>query len=174
MIQAEAKRTVCMRHSQNVCIRTVFLADINDVYADGLNDSEVTKYLTGRNKRYTHDQVKQYVLEQTNDLNCNLFGLFIDDELQGTSRVHDIDLRKSSAWLGIALFNKKLQGKGYATILLENVVNYLFHELCIASIFSGILVENHISKKLFRRVGFKSCGIDPSFPSREIWVRNKQ
>jgi len=82
-----------------------------------------------------------------------LFGLFIDDVLRGTSRLHDIS--SESAYIGIALFDRSIWGQGWATRMIRKIVRFAIGSLGLKKVLAGIEKENIASQGAFNKAGFR-------------------
>jgi RimJ/RimL family protein N-acetyltransferase len=145
--------------------------DITDLYVNGLNDPEVNRYLSGPRREYqTHDTVRAFVAANAAAADAILFGLFIDQELRGTVRLHDVS--HASAYVGLAFFDKRIWGKGWAKLAIKRVCRFAFDDLRVASIFAGVHDANEASRRSFQRVGFRSLqqGIDDEGRAYTVWV----
>ena len=138
----------------NNYLRPLLENDITLQYVDGLNDSEVNRFLTGpRQQRQTIDTVKHLVCLNRNATDGVLFGLFVDDTFRGTVRLHDIN--PEIAFLGLALFDKSIWGMGWGRRVIKAVTDFARNELKIKMVIAGIENENIASQKAFAAVGYK-------------------
>lgn len=145
--------------------------DITDLYVNGLNDPEVNRFLSGPRKEHqTRETVRAFVAANAAASDAILFGVFVDRELRGTVRLHDIS--DASAYVGLAFFDKRIWGKGWAKQAINRVCEYAFDDLKIAKIFAGVHDANEASRRAFQGVGFHSIqqGVDDEGRAYTVWV----
>jgi RimJ/RimL family protein N-acetyltransferase len=139
-------------------LRPLQPSDVTDEYVEGLNDTEVNRYLVSvRQYRQTRDTVQDFVVSNLESPASILFGIFIRDHdtpLVGTVRVSEMDLFHYSAVVGICLFAKRAWKKGYACEAVRMVKDYLFENRCFHYLEAGVYAENRDSIRLFTRAGF--------------------
>ena len=128
--------------------------DVTDLYVTGLNDPDVNRFLTGpRKETQTMDTVRAFVAEDEVSDVAILFGLFVEGVLRGTIRLHDVGA--SSAFIGLAFFDKRIWGRGWAKRAILRVCAFAFDEVGIDHIFAGVHDANEGSKRAFEWVGFR-------------------
>jgi RimJ/RimL family protein N-acetyltransferase len=165
------KDRITIHVSQGMTIRIVTSDDTNQDYYDTLRDHNAVRYMVTNHQKHDFSSIKEYVTNQLyTDNNNYLFGLYKDDYLMATSRVHDIE--KGNAWQGILVF-KKFQGQGNGHSLVANVSDYILKNFELSSVSAGILKENVISKNLFRSCGFIHRKDDPHYEGRQIWIKER-
>ncbi len=139
--------------NDEIVIRTLTEEDVTQDYVDGINDNAVNLYLVGaRIKNQTFDDVRSFVRLNENDKHGHLFGLFIDNILRGTCRLHEIT--ELSAYLGIAIFDRSIWGKSYGTSLIQAVSHFGIRCLNLKRIEALIHEENVASIKAFEKANF--------------------
>lgn len=57
------------------------------------------------------------------------------------------------------LIDRKYQNRGYGRKALELGIVYLKERFCANEIYTGVLPENHVAKKLYLSVGFAETGL---------------
>lgn len=166
------KSDIEIRLDESSLIRVVLSNDVNNIYINGLNNSKMTQYLETGNTKYTSELVKEYVEKNLHDPFSILFGLFINNELQGTSRLHDIDFVNRQARIGIAIFNSSLHGNGFAPRILTAIIEYAMKTIGLNTVSAGIYNDNIASQKAFKKAGFKLMHVYPE-NNRQIWAIKK-
>src|SRR5690606_13611777 len=126
--------------SDNAYLRPLTVKDICNEYVDGLNDPVVQQYLVlVRRPKQTYITVKKYVNFHIENHKNILFGLFIDNGLRGTVRMHDIDLTQhKSAWIGITIFDRDYWKKGWGSCAISAVTEFGKKKLNLDCIYAGI------------------------------------
>lgn len=153
--------------SDSIYLSPLRVEDITDEYVNGLNDTEVNRFLLNvRQSCQTRESVKIYVRSNMEHTKNILFGIFIKGDtkpLVGTVHVSELDFFHFSAYVGICLFAKRAWKKGYALQSLKMVKDYLFGSLGLHYLEAGVYAKNRNGINLFINAGF----------SESYRVRNK-
>lgn len=139
-------------------IRTLQIKDITSEYINGLNDTEVNRFLVNvRLEKQTEKTVKDFTEKNLISDDSVLLGIFVKDgnKLIGTIRISNISYFHYLCSIGICIFNKNYWGKNYAFEALRKVAKFIFDELKLHYIEAGVYKENIASIKLFKKAGFK-------------------
>jgi RimJ/RimL family protein N-acetyltransferase len=149
--------TLLLPLSPTAYLRPIDVGDVTDAYVDGLNDPVVHRFLAApRKTRQTRETVEAFVRHNIADANAIVFGVFVDGRLVGTSRVHDINRSGSptSAYIGLALFDRRVWGQGLGTMVMGAVVAYC-HERLGLDVVRGVTDRNNtVSRAMLRRTGY--------------------
>jgi len=144
--------------NKRIYLRPLRVEDVTDEYINGLNDSEVNRYLVNVRKNVqTRESVEKFVHSNMENPSSILFGIFLKDRAEpliGTVRVSEIDFFHYTASVGVCLFAKQKWKKGYALQAVKMVKNYLFEVLCLHYLEAGANAHNKDSINLFIRAGF--------------------
>ena len=138
----------------NSFLRPLRIEDVDEIYMDALNNSKIRRWIafTSKNKA-SLESIRSYVLQNLNDPGSVLFGFYLEKKLSGTVRLHNIFSTKPQ--IGIAIFDLKIWGKSWATVILHAVAKFAFTELELKSIYAGIDRKNIGSIKAFGKAGFE-------------------
>jgi len=145
-------------YSERVYLRTLKKSDVTDDYVEGLNDTEVNKFLVNvRLRKQTKKIVSEFVLYNLRSPHDILLGVFLKkgNIFVGTIRIGDISSFHYLCTIGICFFNKRYWGKGYASEALNKACECVFKKLKLHYIEGGVYEDNYASMKLFKRAGFK-------------------
>ena len=143
--------------AENAFLRVVGVADATQPYVDGLNDPRVYRFMTAtRRSRQTMDLVRAYIRANEEDEKSKLFGLYIDDQLRGTVRLHAIGAEPGTAHIGITIFDPDYWGQGWARRAIHSAVHHGFDDLGLTRVYAGVYADNISSQKAFAHAGF-SC-----------------
>ncbi len=146
--------------ADNGFLRPLDVGDVTSAYVDGLNDPDVNRFMvTVRKQRQDEDMVKAYVAADRDREDAILFGVFIDDGLRGTVRIHHMDRATGIAHVGIVLFDRAYWGGGWGSRALRAATEFGLRSLGLNRIVGGIYEANAASQKSFSRAGFRH---DPS------------
>src|SRR5260370_22360467 len=111
-----------MKKLDKIVGERIFLEPLNPEnfssdYASWMQNQEVLRYLTGRTKAYSHQELKDYIIKM-NESDANyFFGIFLKrGNLHiGNIKIGSIDPMHQFADIGLLIGNKNEWGKGYAT-----------------------------------------------------------
>lgn len=147
------KSNLVINISKDSYMRPIGERDVTNRYVDGLNDIEVNRFLVGpRSQKQTFDTVINYVNQNWNSNDAILFGFFVEDELRGTVRLHDI--KNNTAYIGIAIFDKKIWGHGWGKKIIKAVTKYAINKLDLDVLIAGVENENYASQNIFSESGY--------------------
>lgn len=128
--------------------------DITQAYIDALNDKDRVQYMTSLKEKTSFEDAVQYVNENNQSPDSFLFGIFENDDLLGTTRLHDIDRANKNAWVGIFIFKNDPGKKGLGTSVIQKITDYAFDEQGLKTVRAGIFLENKASAGAFSKAGF--------------------
>ena len=143
--------------NDRIYLRPLRIEDITGEYVQGLNDTEVNRYLEVRRNVQTRESVEKFVISNMEDPSGILFGIFIKNSREpfiGTIRAHGIDFFHYTASVGICVFAKRAWKKGYAFQALKLVKDYLLGVLGLHYLEAGAYAKNKSSISAFTRAGF--------------------
>lgn len=139
-------------------LRPLVESDVTKTYVDGLNDPVVNRYLVGsRRQRQTPESVRTYVRANDASETDLLLGIFIDEALRGTVRLHNIDRQTAAAQVGILLFDPRYWRQGWATRAIHAALTFASEALSISTFRAGMRADNLASRKTFAGLGFQYC-----------------
>jgi [ribosomal protein S5]-alanine N-acetyltransferase len=170
----EIKPSLRLDLGNGAYLRPLSEADVTDAYVDGLNDPDVHRYMEApRKQRQTRESVRGYVGANAADSRAILFGIYSGGILRGTVRLHDVDLNRRRATVGIALFDRRVWGKGIGSTAIAAVARFAAGELGLANLEAGIIEANTGSIRAFEKAGFrraKDKEPDPELGPVGEWV----
>lgn len=124
-------------------------------YPAGLNDAAVSRHLVGsRERAQTLESVREYVRVNRESPGDVLFGIFIDEALRGTVRLHDVDETEGTARLGVLIFDREYWGQGWASRALAAVIAFATGRFGLTRIWAGMRHDNAGSRRTFEGLGF--------------------
>ena len=148
MISKIFKKSLVIELDNDAYLRPITVNDVTQLYVNGLNDCEVNCFLVAAKKnRQSCKSVKSYVRGNWECDNAILFGLFINDILRGTIRLHDI--KGVTSCIGIAIFDKTIWGQGWGGKILLTITEFACNKLNLREIKAVIEFSNIISQKMF-------------------------
>lgn len=148
----------------NVLLRAVEPADLENMY-HWENDISVWK-VSQTSSPYSKYTLKEYCSTANVDIHtAKQLRLMIDLSVKaekipiGIVDLFDYDPVNRRAGIGILIGNEEYRNKGYAGKTIEIVLNYCFNILNLHQIHCYVGTNNKVSLKLFKKLGFQSCGI---------------
>lgn len=143
---------------KRIFLRELYEIDATDEYCKWLNDPEVNKFLETRSA--TTADLKTYIKEKNNSPTCLFLGIF-DKRSNihiGNIKLEPIDYVDRIATLGILIGNKDYWGKGIGAESINLLVNWAFNYLHLKEIKLGVLSENAVAIKSYKKCGFIIVG----------------
>ena len=139
-------------HKNNLLIRPLKIEDIKENYIKSLQDKTINKYLVSKKKKeLTQNHIKQYVSKNQISANDILFGIFFKKKHIGNSRLIKI---KKNFFLGIIIFDKPNQNKGFGSKAINIVSDFAFKYLNANFVKAVIDSRNFQSIKAFKKSDF--------------------
>ncbi len=138
-------------------VRPLITNDINDGYVNGLNDSEVNKYLEVANQpEQTHQSVINFVVANDQSPSSVLWGIWAEESESffGTVRLHGIEFHHRTAHIGVCLFDKNFWGRRFGSKAISAVTKWALSDLKLRWIEAGAFEENVASQKTFLSAGY--------------------
>lgn len=154
------KGTIRIPLPDGLFMRPLRESDVSDKYVSALNDKERTKYMTSLEVVVSHNDLRVYARDNYDSAHNLLLGVFDTDVLLGTCRLHDIDAKSGTAYLGIFIFENLPQYKGLGTSVVKAVCDFAFKELGLQTVNAGIFIDNVPSVRAFTKAGFQVVDAD--------------
>ena len=137
-------------------LRPISGTDVTQAYVDGLNDPVVHEFLeAARLNRQSIETVTDYVEANRSDPNAILFGVFVNDVLRGTVRLHEIDVVPESGIMGIALFDRSIWGRNIGSSAIIAGAEFATEMLGIGQTVALLYAANRGSSRAFEKAGFR-------------------
>ena len=144
--------------TERLVLRQLNMGDIKDV-VEGLNNINVSKWLTKVPFPYTEEDAKAYI---KNTIDNNLYNYAIvlksENKLIGGTQITIVSANDGVATGGLWL-NEKYHGCGYGTEALDARARYSFEVLGLRRIENGYFKGNEKSHRMQLKVGYKDEGI---------------
>jgi [ribosomal protein S5]-alanine N-acetyltransferase len=134
--------------------------DLEGRYFDWLNNYEITKYLESSFFPNTKEKMQEYfdgVAKSGNNVLLSIVDLETDKHI-GNVRIGPINWVHRTSFLGIMIGERDFWGKGYASEVLQLVLDYVFNRLNLHKISAGANSSNKSSLRIFEKAGFKIEG----------------
>jgi RimJ/RimL family protein N-acetyltransferase len=144
---------------KQVYLRPVSVEDA-ELYHRFLFDPE-TRRLTGTQKSFTLEQIRQYIEAKNQDSSgvLLLIALTESDEVIGDIQLLEICPINRSCYIRIAIQNHTHQGKGYGTEAMKLMLDYAFGVLNLHRIELNVFAFNARAIHLYEKLGFKKEGV---------------
>jgi RimJ/RimL family protein N-acetyltransferase len=139
--------------TKRLLIRNFIENDCNDLY-EYLSDKETYRFEPG--EPITIETAKNICYERSK--NDKFLAIQLNNKVIGHIYFAQIKPQKLLTWETGFIFNKKYQGKGYATESLTAIIDYGFNNMNIHKIIAHCNPKNVSSWKLLERVKMKREG----------------
>lgn len=139
---------------ERIYLRGLKESDASATYRDWLNNTSVNSYL--ETKTTTIDELKHYIKEKDEHLDCLFLGIFLksDNRHIGNVKLEPINYHTLVGSIGIMIGDKSVWGKGYCTEAIKLILDYSFKKIGLKKILTGILSDNEGAVRCFQRAGF--------------------
>ena len=133
--------------------------DINDaeIYAEWLNDLEVTANLTMYNSVVNVDAEREFLAKLSKEHNYSIVDIKTN-ELIGNCGFAELDHLNQTAEAGIFIGNKNYWNKGYGTESFWLLLDYGFKALNLYNIMLKVYSFNERAKRIYEKLGFEVIG----------------
>jgi [ribosomal protein S5]-alanine N-acetyltransferase len=154
-------------------LRPIEVTDASGAYLKWMNDPEITAMLESRFRRYSAEDLSDYILSMTTT-GLNVFCAIILKETErhiGNIKMGPMHPYHLSGDIGLMIGEKDCWGKGFATEAISLMCAYGFNELGLHKITAGAYDNNQGSVQAFIKVGFEIEGRRKSmYRVKEEWV----
>ena len=140
-----------------VLLRAVEQEDM-DFLRNMINDENMEHNVIGWSFPISKYEQEKWFESQIQNKNNVRFIIEAEGQAIGLATLTNIDWKNRKACHGIKLFSDDIKGKGYGTDTVITIMKYAFEELQLNKIYSTILEENEISRKLYRKCGWTEEG----------------
>ena len=146
--------------SERLLFRPLGANDVSERYVAWLNDPEINRFLETRFESQTIDSCLKFVLEQEQDANSHLFGIFIKGSLEhiGNIKLGFVNQHHHTGQLSLLIGEKSYWRFGYATESVRRITEWGFDELGLERIEAGCYDNNLGSLRTFIKVGYSVEG----------------
>ena len=139
--------------TKNYIISNFNLSDVNLRYFNWLKEKKNNQFLTNYKFKNLFE-LKSFVSKNFIVSNSYFLKILSKDQIHiGNLRIHNINKKESSAYLGILVGDKKFQNKGVAQEIINNISKYLFINHKIINIYLGVDRSNNSAVKAYLKSG---------------------
>lgn len=138
----------------------LILATLSHKHASGpylawMNDPEILRYTESRNRRFTTEDLEQFIADNNKSEDNLLLGMFdrIDGAHAGNIKLGPID-RPNSGEIGLIVGDKRKWGKGFGREAISALSHYAFNEIGLAKTTAGCYLSNVGSIRAFLASGW--------------------
>ncbi len=140
--------------SKNIALRSLKINDVNENYLNWFNDPLTKKFINYSPKNNLY-KLKSDVKKLIDNKKNIILGIFTDKNKHiGNVRLHNINLKKSKAFLGILIGDKNWRGKGIGFQTIEMCANFLYNKFKITKIYLGTKINNKLAINSYKNSGF--------------------
>ncbi len=143
-----------------IFLKLLLPEDVGENYVKWMEDEEVTRFLESRFKRYSLEDLKEYVRNMKESPSDFLFGIFLKENNKhiGNIKISGVDQIHKFGDIGLLIGEKSEWGKGYGTEAIKLITKYSFEQLNLHKLITGIYENNISSLKAFSQAGYKEVG----------------
>ncbi len=136
-------------------LKILTVADITKTYVEWLNDDEIMRFTEQNNSNHTFETVERFVDDCYKSNNTYLFGMFtFEDAHFGNIKLGPINLQENEADISYVIGNKEMWGKGLATEIISQIVDFAFNSINLRRIYAGTYTRNIGSLKALKNNDF--------------------
>ena len=145
---------------ERIFLKCLTEEDASSEYVSWMNDSEITQFLESKGRKFTLQDIKDYIKKMESSLDNYLFGIFLKDTGQhiGNIKIGGINSIHKFAEMGLIIGKKELHGKGYGTEAIKLATKYAFEKLGLNKLVAGMYENNIGSYKAFIKAGYREVG----------------
>ena len=144
--------------TERLILRQWRIADA-DALVDGLNNLNVSKWMSYTPYPYTKKDALEYIKDTIDKDLCNLAIVLKEtNEIIGGTQLRNIDFIQGTAQGGIWI-NEKYWGKGYGSEAWGARIKYAFEVLGLRRLENGYFRGNEKSWKMQQKYGYKIEGV---------------
>ena len=148
--------------TERLILRKFTLDDAKDMFNNYGSDSDTSKYLVWNTHKNIEDSISYIkdVLEKYQKDNFYCWGVVLKETnaLFGAISVIDLDIKNHTAEVGYC-YGSKWWGNGYATESFKRVIQFLFDDVGVETIYADHCLSNLASGKVMEKCGLKKEGI---------------
>ncbi|MCF8878636.1 GNAT family N-acetyltransferase [Hyphobacterium sp. SN044] len=142
-----------MKERAEIALRELEDADVTERYLAWFRDPEVTKFLESRD--LTRDDVLRFINDSRGKRRFIWAICDADTGLHIGNVKIDVNWKHSAGELSLVIGDKDYWGRGAATRTMQLATEKAFTELGIRKIRSGLYADNHGSRKMLERAGWR-------------------
>ena len=144
--------------TERLILRAWKITDIDDI-VEGLNNINVSKWLSGAPYPYTKEDAKKFI-EKPLENNLYNFAIVLktENKVIGGTQISNISYSNLTAGGGIWL-NEKYQNKGYGSEAFGARIKYAFDVLGLRRLENGYYKDNVKSRNMQMKFGYKDEGV---------------
>ena len=135
--------------------------DISKKYQSWMNDFEVHKYTEQKYVKHSLANIRKFVIEKNNSKKIFFYGIFLNKDNSnihiGNIKIGPINFIHKNAELSYFIGEKKLWGKGYASLAIREAVK-IAKKMGIKKLKAGCYEKNIGSRKALEKNKFKLEG----------------
>ena len=144
--------------TERLILRAWKITDIDDI-VEGLNNINVSKWLSGAPYPYTKEDAKKFI-EKSLENNLYNFAIVLktENKVIGGTQISNISYSNLTAGGGIWL-NEKYQNNGYGSEAFGARIKYAFDALGLRRLENGYYKDNVKSRNMQMKFGYKDEGV---------------
>lgn len=147
--------------AERIYLKPLSMEELNGNYVAWLNDSEVCRYNSHGDEKYTRGMAVKYIKSLNGDTSKEVWAVYLKKKAVhiGNISLQRIDHKNSNAEIAYLFGEKEYWGQGYAAEASRALLKRAFKALKLHRIYFGTSVHNRAMQKLGKNLGFKNEGI---------------
>lgn len=130
---------------------------IND-YLNMVNDKEVSKFISKKDRIFTFEQEKQWIYEKLEE-KALVFSMLEKDTNKFIGNIEIMNINNNIGELGISI-TREMQDKHYGTESIKRIIEYGFNELKLEGFALDVFTTNKRAIHCYEKLGFISTEKD--------------
>ena len=121
----------------NIYIEILTTKNISKEYADWLNDVETMQFIETERRKYSYNEIIDFVKQIEKSNNDYLFGIFDSNTNKhiGSIKLGNINYKHSRGDIGLIIGEKKYWGKGIATEAIKLITYFAFNNIKLNKVY---------------------------------------
>lgn len=128
--------------------------DLIDDYLNMVNDKEISKFISKKDRTYTYEQEEQWVNEKLKE-NALVFSMLEKGTNKFIGNIEILSINNNIGELGIAI-TREMQDKHYGTESIKRFIEYGYNELKLDGFNLDVFNTNKRAIHCYEKLGFIS------------------
>ena len=154
MAGSSDKNFFLIEASSDLTLKILQPGDVTKHYIAWMNDKEIVQFTEQSEIKHTKETVTNFVQTMLLSEENFLFGIFFMFLHIGNIKLGPVNFLHQKGDMSYIIGNKSFWGKGIATIIIREVVNFAFQELQLQKLYASVYENNIGSSKVLLKNGF--------------------
>ena len=154
MVDIPDKKEFLIEVSSDLTLKILQPSDVADQYIAWMNDEEIVQFTEQNKIKHTKDTVTYFVQSMLSSEENYLFGIFYQNLHIGNIKLGPVNFLHQKGDISYIIGNKSFWGKGIATVIIGEIVNFAFQTLQLQKLYASVYENNIGSSKVLLKNGF--------------------